>query len=302
MPASSTITLLGTMEWAKKLNFGRGSGVGNYLEPALTSANTVLQMITGAPFSWRWNRGVIGFVTVAGQQDYTVFNYLASTAVKVGWYTVDDAGNSQKCTTAGTTGSTAPTWTHTLGGTTTDGSAIWTNMGTLNYPNVSATYTFGWVETSSVQDSNSKWWEMSSKLTLGLESSQGRPGYISAQSDDGLGNVTFRLMSSPSAASPVVITIQQKPPLFTSLNQKWAPVPDEYSHIYNWGFLSMMWLFADDPRFGTANQKFVSQLLGSAEGLTETQVNIFLNNWQSITGQSMSNTDKMQQGYQARGM
>src|SRR5947209_6605828 len=40
-------------------------------EPLLTSANTVLQTILGAPFCWRWNRGTATFnVTQAGGQDY----------------------------------------------------------------------------------------------------------------------------------------------------------------------------------------------------------------------------------------
>lgn len=299
MSASSSISLLQTSEWAKKLNFGRGSAQGDFLEPALTSANTVLQTICGAPFAWRWNRVISGFVTVAGQQDYVLFNYTATTAVKLGWNTIDDQGNAQVCTTAGTTGS-GPTWTHTLNGTTTDGSVTWTNKGPIRSNAVGA-YTFAWIETSSVQDSTGSWKEMTSHLSLGLDSTQGRPSFISAQSDDGLGNVTFRLMSCPGAAYPVAITMQQKPPLFTKMSQKWAPIPDEYSHIYNWGFLSMMWLFADDPRFTMANSKFIASLLGTAEGLSETQINIFLNNWQQITGQPMSNAQRQQQGYQARG-
>ena len=300
MAASSTITLLNTLEWSKRFNFNRRSAIGNFLEPAMTSANTILQTIVGAPFAWRWNRVVTGLVTVAGQQDYVLFNYLATTAVTLGWYTVDDAGNSQLCTTAGTTGASAPSWNHTLNGTTTDGSVTWTNMG-LVVANAKGSYSLNWIETSSVQDTKSKWWEMTSKIVLGLESNQARPQFISAQSDDGLGNVTFRLLTCPDAAYPVAITLQQKPPLFTTVNQTWSPIPDEYARLYNWGFLSLMWLFADDPRFQMANSKFIAGLLGASEGLSETQRNIFLQEWQSITGQPMSNQDRMQQGYQARG-
>lgn len=299
MAASSTITLLNTIEWSKKFNFGRRSAIGNYLEPAMTCANTVLQTVVGAPFAWRWNRVVTGFVTVAGQQDYTLFNYLPNTAVKLGWYTVDDAGNSQLCTVPGATGASV-NWNHTKGGTTTDSGVTWTNMGPV-IANATGSYSLNWIETSSVQDSKSKWFELTSKLVLGLDSATARPQYLAAQSDDGLGNVTFRLMPVPDAAYPVAITLQQKPPLFTKTSQLWTPMPDEYSRIYNWGFLSLMWLFADDPRFQMANAKFVSGLLGASEGLTETQRNIFLQNWQQITGQPMSNQDKMQQGYQARG-
>ena len=300
MASSSSIKLLQTMEWAKKLNFQRASATGNFLEPALTSANTVLQTIVGAPFTWRWNRVITGFITTAGQQDYTIFNYLASTTVKLGWFAIDNAGNCQKCTTAGTTGSSAPSWNHTIGSTTTDGSVTWTCIGTIS-TEASSSYSLAWIENSSVQDANGDWKEMSSKIVLGLESKQARPMYIAAQLDDGLGNITFRLMSTPDKAYPVAITLQQKPPLFTKTSQTWAPIPDEYSHIYNWGFLSLMWLFADDARFQMANAKFIASLLSAHQGLDQTQLNIFLQSWQALTGQPMSNQIALQQGSQARG-
>lgn len=303
MASSSNTTLLQTMEWAKKLNFGRRSALGNFLEPALTSANTVMQTILGAPFAWRWNRVVTGFITTAGQQDYTLVNWQASLPVRPGFLTVDDAGNSQQATTGGTTGGAAPTWSHNKGATTSDNGVVWTNLGSIGLP-VSQTYTFGWIETASVQDtvnSQSKWFEITSELCLASDSAVARPRFIAAQGDDGNGAITFRLMPVPDTVYPVAITMQQKPTVFESVSQTWAPIPDEYARLYNWGFLSLMWLFADDPRFGTANQKFVSQILSSAEGLSETQRNIFLQGWSQNSGQPVSNADKMSQGYQARG-
>lgn len=304
MASSSTNTLLRTMEWAKKLNFGRPSAIGNFLEPALTSANTVLSTIVGPPFAWRWNRVVTGFITTAGQQDYTLWNWAASTTVQVGWLTVDSSGNSQKVTTAGATGTSAPAWNSAVGGTTTDGAVTWTNLGPIGVP-VSQTYSLGFIETVSIQDTvngSPKWFEIETELCLASDSSAARPRRIAAQGDDGQGNITFRLMGVPDKAYPVAITLQQKPPLFTSVNQPWTPVPDELARIYNWGFLSMMWLYADDPRFGVANQKFTSQLLSTAEGLDETKRNIFLQGWQQITGQPVTYSDRLQQGVQARGM
>lgn len=308
MATASTIKLLNTCEWAKKLNFNRRFALGNFLEPALTSANTVLQTIVGPPFCWRWNRVVTGFITTTGQQDYTLLNWTAGASVQLGWLTVDDAGNSQQVTTAGTTGTIVPTWNHTKGGTTLEsthgGTAVWTNLGSIGV-SVSPSYAFGWIETVAAFDTlaaTPKWFEINSKIVLSSDSAQSRPRYIAAQGDDGNGNITFRMMPVPNAAYPVVLTLQQKPPLFTTLYQTWAPVPDEYSRIYNWGFLSLMYLFADDPRFQMANGKFISQLLGANEGLTETQRNIFLQNWNAITGQPISNQDDVQQGTQARGM
>jgi hypothetical protein len=304
MSSSSTITLLQTVDWAKRFSFKRPQSNGNFNEPAITNANLILQTIVGPPFAWRWNRVITGFITIPGQQDYTIFNYLASTAVTKGWFAVDSNGNSQLATTAGTTGSSAPTWNSTTTGTTTDGTVVWTNQGPINTP-VNTTYSFLWVETSSVQHPSTQnleggWIEMTSHRVLGLDSSLERPLRLAAQKDDGLGNITFRLMPVPDIAYPIAITLQEKPPLFTSLSQTWAPIPDEYARLYSWGFLSLSWLFADDPRFQTANNKFVADLLATSEGLSETDRNVFRNNWQQITGQPIGYAATQNQGFQGR--
>lgn len=305
MSNTSSISILHTVEWSKRFNGRRPLVLGNYLEPALTNANTIIQTILSAPFAWRWNRVVTGFVTVAGQQDYFLFNWQANFPLSMGSVTVDTYGNSQYATTGGNTGSVAPTWSNIVGGTTVDGGIIWVNKGSINAP-VSQTYDFGWIETSSVQEITTlsplvgNWYEMESKICLGFDSKTSRPRFISAQGDDGQGNITFRLTPVPSTSYPVVITMQQKPTLLTSINDTWAPIPDEYSRIYNWGFLCLAWLFSDDPRFSFANQKFVTQLLSVNDGLTDTEKNIFLGNWQMITGAPMQNVIRTQQGDQAR--
>jgi hypothetical protein len=52
--------------------------------------------------------------------------WAASTAWTVGALVLDANGNVQRCTTAGTSGATAPTWATTPNATTNDGSAVWT--------------------------------------------------------------------------------------------------------------------------------------------------------------------------------
>lgn len=106
--ASSSIQLLNTLEWAKKLTFGRRMNLGDFMEPAMTNANTIIQTILGAPFAWPWNRVVTGFIATAGQQDYTVINWQSAMTLTVGLLLVDDAGNCQKVTTAGIAGTNAP--------------------------------------------------------------------------------------------------------------------------------------------------------------------------------------------------
>jgi hypothetical protein len=287
---TSTKKILDTLEWAKKFNFNRRSALGNFLEPAITNANIVLQTIVGPPFTWRWNRITTGFMAQDGQQDYYLFNWAASTAVQINWQTLDTNGNVQVATGMGTTGLTLPTWNPTTGATTTDGTVVWNNLGPLGVSTFSTTYNFGWIEKASLQSMVTasplvtKWYELTTKLVLGLDNVEDRPQFISAQEDDGSGNITFRLMPMPDTAYPVALTLQQKPPVIDSIEATWNPIPDEYSRLYDWGFLALFYLFADDPRFGSANQKFVTQLLSVNEGLTETQRNIFLGNWQYVTG------------------
>jgi hypothetical protein len=69
---ASTVTLQNSINWAKPfLNYAPLTiGVSN--EPAITSANTVLQTMLMAPFNWRWNRGTAIITTVPGQQDYPI--------------------------------------------------------------------------------------------------------------------------------------------------------------------------------------------------------------------------------------
>jgi hypothetical protein len=292
------------MEWAKRFIANRNTALGDYLEPAITSANIVLQTMIGAPCRWRWNRVVTGFIAQEGQQDYYIFNWLPGVEIEVGWMLIDVNGNCQTCIVSGTTGTFYPTWNATVGGNTTDGTGgsatVWQNLGPIGVP-VSTTYRFGWIETASVFDSP-KWWTVSPKIDLTLDASIARPQWISAQSDDGSGNMVFRLMPVPNGNYPVAITIQESVDLFSSIFQTWAPVPDNYSSIYDWGFLAIMFLFSDDPRFQLANQKFITQILGMNQGLDQSEINVFLNNWSEVTGQPMANAIRMQQGNSARGV
>ncbi len=299
MANSSTIRIVDTIEWAKRLNFGRHSNITNFLEPAKTSANLVLQTVLGPPFAWRWNRSVINFATASTAA------WIASTAYALGFIRVDSNGNSQTVTSIGSaphhSGLTEPTWNTVIGGTTADGDLTWTTGNPQDY---TIATNFGWIETSSVQDTISavsRWVVMTSKICLGLDSPLARPTFISAQTDDGAGNITFRLMPNPADKQRnISVTVQKKAALITSLNQTWAPIPDEYSYIYQWGFLALMFLYADDPRSQMASAKFASHLIGANQGLTQTQINVFLANWQQITGMPISEQDTLQQGTNAR--
>lgn len=295
-----TIKLKQTIEWTKRFMANRSSVIGNSLEPALTNANLILQTILGPPFRWRWNRVITGFYTTTGQQDYYLFNWKSSTAVGLGWVTVDSYGNCQQVIVPGTTNPTIPAWNNTPGSTTSDGTVTWNNIGNLN-GTVSTSYQFGWIEGAVVLDANGNYQEIGNKNWLSQDTKQDRPRFIAPQIDDGSGNIAFRVQPVPDGSYPILITIQQKPSVLKGTNQTWAPVPDEYARMYEYGLLSLMLLFADDPRYSVINQKFVAAVLAASEGLSETERNIFMNSWNAVINSMAIEQSRIQQGTSARG-
>jgi len=81
---ATTNTIQNTLNWLTAFIVQRPTtGVGgNASEPALTSANYIMQSILSAPFRWEWNRLFLpaAITTVAGTTDYPVsiptFGYL----------------------------------------------------------------------------------------------------------------------------------------------------------------------------------------------------------------------------------
>src|ERR1700677_405681 len=296
---ASTKTILQSMEWAKKFVFQSRVSIGDFKEPLITSVNTVMQTMLSKPFRWQFNRVVTGFITTIGQQDYLLlYAWPASTALTTGTFVIDAAGNAQKVTSPGTTNSTIPSFNGTLAGTTSDGTVTWTNMGPI--PNASAAYNFGWIENASVQDpTSSKWTQISNKVDLALDAASSRPQNIAAELIGTLG-ITFRLMPVPDKAYPVAITLQQSASLITSLNQTWAPLPDDMGYVYQIGLLSFAYEFADDSRWAPTRQRFVAALLGAAGGLSQTEVDIFLMNFNAISLGQIDRQMTLQQGIQHR--
>lgn len=183
-------------------------------------------------------------------------------------------------------------------------------VGQTDYP-VAGLGSFGWIETAAAQDildTPAKWQQMNRLEGLAVATEQGLPSTIAPQYDNGSGTITFRLMPAPSQLFPITIDIQKKPIVFNAagggnpLSQTWAPIPDEYSHLCTWGMLAMEMLLSDDTRFTAMNQKFVTALLSTHQGLSQNEINIFLAQWQLLVGSPIALMDRLQQGMQARGV
>lgn len=75
----------------------------------------------------------ISAVTVSHKNGDDAAAWQATTAYTTADYVLKVVTNNRfyKCTTAGTSGGSEPTWPTTLGATVNDGTAVWTDMGTI---------------------------------------------------------------------------------------------------------------------------------------------------------------------------
>jgi hypothetical protein len=159
---------------------------------------------------------------------------------------------------------------------------------TVNIPN------FGWIEKATAYDPNAGYqaYELQVSLDLSAETTSNQPARISAQFDDDAGNITFRIFPAPDKVYNVAVEFQNSAQLFTSIQQTWAPIPDYLGYIVNEGFQAKAYEYSGDPRFTNSYQTFYTNLASCAEGLDQTQKNL----WLSDRLNSIRQTMTVQQG------
>lgn len=314
--ALSNNTIQTTMTWAQRMTYERPLAVANSLEPALTAANMIMQTILGPPFSWWWNSESLALTCSTTALTGTITNVAITTNV----LTLTTTQTFPVGTYVLFSGLTTATFLNGLGAVVASSNGTTTTFNNFNHANygsaadtgtITATTTqdyqipvpeFSHIEHASVLDISqtpNKWYAIEVNNNLTPDSATARPRFICPLAEDGNGNVSFRVMPAPNQNYPINVRIQSAAPQLTGVNQSWAPIPDYMEYVYNWGFLALMYLFADDSRFQLANQKFTAGLLGRAEGLTEEEKNVFLNTWNNIT---VPQQMQAQQGIQARGV
>ena len=157
--------------------------------------------------------------------------------------------------------------------------AITTAIGTQDY--AISLSDFGWLEKAVAFNANSvpPSFELDIYVNIGTDTKVNRPRIITVHIDDNAGNITFRLFPVPDQIYTITLTYQKAPVLATSLTGAtgtWAPIPDKYSFLYEQGMLAHMQGIYSIPAYLQGMQFFFRQLIGAAEGLTETQRAIFL--------------------------
>ena len=215
-----TNTIQNTLNWLTAFLVQRPTtGVGqNANEPALTSANYIMQTILAPPFRWEWNR-------------------------------------------KNTTGS------------------ITTVAGTSDYPVALTDY--GWLEKATLVDASPAGntppnFELEVYEILAKDGKQNPPRKIAVLLDDNSGNITFRLFPVPDKVYTVDLQYQKAPVFAVGLNTSWAPIPDKMAFLYERGMQAQMQMMYNQ-QLGLSNlEVFFRQLVGAAEGLTEMEKAIFL--------------------------
>lgn len=162
---------------------------------------------------------------------------------------------------------------------------------------------FNFLEKLSLTDISGNIFEVTDVLntnSLSKATKRQRPTGVSVISINYGTNVKIRFVGVPDAVYVINLTYQKLVIPITTLTQNWS-IPDHFSDIYNNLFLAEAFQDVDDARAFQYRQRGVAVLLAKAEGLTEMQKNIFMEQFLATDSQTASNGMRTQQYNQARG-
>jgi hypothetical protein len=162
---------------------------------------------------------------------------------------------------------------------------------------------FGFIEKATANDGQKSFQlgDVKNNEALASSTTPGRPQVISVQNDDGSGNFTFRLSAVPDAAYTVNMVYQKTPVQFAVTSDKWAPIPDSFSDVYNNLCLGYYMDSCQDPRAPQYIARGIAGLLARASGLTHMDKAIFAASYMNFSAAQMIEMLKTQQGQQAQG-
>lgn len=311
---AATFTINDTIEWAKPFLNWANLLIGVNGEPAMTSANLVLQTIVGPPFVWPWNRTTATFNTIQGVQDYTMnianFGFMEAASLQmVGIITSVIADGTKAIFQAVNnfaggsieTGFPCPVQVSGCGTAGLNGTQ---KMTAANATSFTIDTTVVAVESESgakalagkILPLELKW----GALTDATE--QARPQFMSTQESNESGvSFTLRLLPIPDTTYQVNLIYQESPTPFAGPEDTWG-IPDQLQYIYNYWFLALMLDYFDDPRAARYRQLAVASLLSRADGLNATDRNLFLGNWIPLMEEEQRAVEGTQQATQGRGI
>jgi hypothetical protein len=159
----------------------------------------------------------------------------------------------------------------------------------------------GRIETQWLSSSSNPAMALGGAISLAKTSDQGRPTLVAPVYDGNNGSITFRFNFVPEGNYTAWFDYQQKAPLLTSYASVWAPVPDEFSYVYNMLYLAWAGILVNDARFPVWMKEGVAALLGAQDGLDEQAKAIFLGDFLNAAKTMARSQGGVQGGVAGRG-
>lgn len=183
--------------------------------------------------------------------------------------------------------------------------SITTTKGTADY--TASITDFGFLEKVTLTDGSGNTYEIKDVYNnlarvTGSTSQEARPQAACVVKVTYGTSVTIRFIGVPDQAYTVVLTYQKLVAPLTALTggSGTLVVPDQFVDVFNNLFLGEAMALVDDARANVYRQRGVAALLSKAEGLTQLQINAFLEQYWQRDAQMHYRMTQAQQGAQAR--
>lgn len=307
-------TLDSTINWTRAFIEYSPLTAGTGSEPAITIASMIRNSMTNPPLTWSWNRFEDSSIsTQVGKQDYTIaltnFGFLEKASLtdsqgKI-WEIKDVYNTSalskstvQQRPSAISIIAYIPGVSITIRFLGVPEAVYGIN---LTYQGLSVQFgPFVVNSAANAAGGNTAYTGIFTPASFPANSIATIADFVTNFTNNG----TFTVVSCSSTilvvanAAGVAETVSA-----TAINGSWAPIPDQYSDIYNNLFLSEAFQAVhEDADAARYRQRGVAALLAKAEGLTQTQIDIFRQQWLARDAEAGAITLKVQQANQARGV
>lgn len=163
----------------------------------------------------------------------------------------------------------------------------------------------GHIESDSawIVDNTGKRYACKGRLTMEQSSLSDRPSEYAPVYDNGTGLITFRVKPAPDSGNYTLFgDYQVRPPLIMSFAQPWGTVSDDFSYIFNAGFLSLGLMLINSTQAPIWERYFIGSLLGAQEGLDQQAIDIFLGQWTNYSRTIAAAAAAQQGGTSGRGL
>lgn len=181
-------------------------------------------------------------------------------------------------------------------------SSITTIIGTQDYTKLITD--FGFLEAAALTEPvTGKIFEIQdikNNMPLSPSTTQARPSAISVENDDGSNGLLFRFSAVPDKAYTVNLIYQKTAIQFSAVTDRWNPIPDSYSDVYNNLVMGYYFDSCQDSRAQMYIARGIAGLLARSQGLSEMDKALFAASYMNFGMQQMLEQLKTQQSVQAQ--